>query len=294
MRMIQRLLSMLAGRLAGIKNRRIAEGCMRLFCKYFNIDLTDVLNTDFSDYPDFNAFFIRQLKPDARPIDNNKSAVISPVDGTLLTFGEATSQTILQIKNQPINLNHLLGHSLERTEWFENGYYLNFYLAPHNYHRVHMPLSGILKQMIYIPGHLFSVNPKKFKKTQKIFTRNERLVCIFETNDGPMAVILIGAMLVGGIKTVWHGLVNADHQDKVREWHYPNPKTPEVKLSKGDELGLFQYGSSVVILLPKGNFKFEESLKINTEIKMGQALIKKQQSNKIIHKEQDDGQAINH
>ena len=239
------------------------------FVKRYGVDLSLALKEDLKDYLDFNHFFTRALKPSVRPIAPELDVIVSPVDGSLSKFGTIKGQDLLQAKGAYFTLNDLLGRQSNLPS-FEEGHYATFYLSPKDYHRVHLPFAGTLTQTIYIPGKLFSVNPVSAENIPQLFARNERLVCLFETELGPMAVILIGAMLVGKIETVW-GLV--ERSRKVLRRHYEGQERRHFE--KGAELGRFLMGSSVIVLFPKNTLAFLSAQKEQACVHMGAALAKR-------------------
>ncbi|MEN9917476.1 MAG: phosphatidylserine decarboxylase proenzyme, partial [Pseudomonadota bacterium] len=188
-------------------------------------------------YINFNDFFTRSLKPEKRPISNHTSDIISPVDGTISQIGDIKENQLIQAKKINYNLQALLGGSAQLATQFQNGRFATFYLAPQDYHRVHMPYSGELKEMIYVPGRLFSVDKDTATDLPNLFVRNERVITLFSTPIGAMAVILVGAMLVGGINTAWEGTIAPASKRHIYHWHYLDNK---ISLVKGQELGQFQ------------------------------------------------------
>lgn len=215
------------------------------------------------DYSDFNNFFTRALKPEARPIVKDPNAIASPVDGTVSQIGCIQEDSLIQAKGFHFSLQGLLGGAPRIAKQFENGYFSTIYLSPKDYHRVHMPIRGTLTHSIYIPGKLFSVNPLTTSTVPSLFSRNERLVCLFETEVGPMAVILVGAMLVASINTTWR---TASVSTTVTTSLPPYP----VVLERGAELGHFKLGSTVIVLFPKDTIKWESMIKEGSSVQMGQ------------------------
>lgn len=256
------LLSKLANRLATTKNKLIKNTLIKLFIKKFEVDLSQNELQDPRQYPDFNSFFTRKLSSTARPVlsQANQKTIISPVDGTVLTLGAIQPNNLYQAKNKNYTLTSLLA-SNDLAELFQNGSYITQYLAPKDYHRVHMPYSGLLQQMIYVPGQLFSVNPVSCAAIDNIFALNERVICLFKTDFGHMAVILVGAMLVGSMATSWHGVItppHSKHPHKIKTWNYANNPSP-IEIKKADELGYFQMGSTVICL-------FSNKLDLNNKL----------------------------
>ncbi len=220
-------------------------------------------------YPTYNDFFGRQLKPECRPIDTAPDSIVSPADGSIAQIGKIAEEKILQAKNHNYSLSTLLGNDNSLAATFINGSFATIYLAPKDYHRVHMPLAGKLTAMMHVPGKLYSVSPTTADNIPDLFAKNERVVTIFNTEFGPMAVILVGAMIVGSIETVWHGVVTPPHRAGIRKWEYAEQN---INLAKGDELGRFKLGSTVILLLPKGLSTWDGELKIDSTIQMGRKL----------------------
>ena len=257
----QHLLSKLMFRFARIENVWIKNTFTRWFINKYQVNLAEAESDSISDYAHFNDFFTRALKPHARPI--SESSIISPVDGVLSQAGQIKNSQILQAKGHYYSISQLLaGESLE------NGYFATIYLAPKNYHRIHMPLDGKLVSMRYVPGNLFSVNPKTVNKVNGVFARNERLVCLFDTVFGRVAFVLVGAIFVGSMETSWQGQVTPPYGKEVKVYDYIEK---EFELFKGDELGRFNMGSTVIMLLPETAPVLK--LQSGQDLKMGQSLI---------------------
>lgn len=239
---------------------------IRTFVKRYGVDLSIAQYENINDYPTFNDFFIRKLKPHIRPIAKENNAVISPVDGTVSQIGNIQENILFQAKSFYFSLASLLGNTLHIAHLFQHGTYATFYLAPKDYHRVHMPIDGRLTKTIFIPGKLFSVNPYNTQHVPELFARNERLVCLFDTKIGPMAIILVGAMIVGSINTAWQ---TAPHiHPKITEQSFAH----EVFLKKGDELGYFKVGSTVITLFPANAISWDKSLTCHASVLMGEAI----------------------
>jgi phosphatidylserine decarboxylase len=263
-------LSRLAGWLASSQCKPWKNGLIKWFIHQYQVDMSTAEISDYRKFSSFNDFFIRKLRPDARPIVQQKHAIVCPVDGIISQFGHIENSTLVQAKGKSYTLSSLLAAKQNLVQQFEDGYYATLYLAPHNYHRIHMPLDGICEKMIYVPGKLFSVNQSSALVVDKLFARNERVICLFKTNYGPMAVILIGAMVVASINTKWHGDVTPPRLKQIYEWSYD--KDNIISLKAGEELGYFKLGSSVILLFPKDSLAWEQSLRANDEIQFGQYL----------------------
>jgi phosphatidylserine decarboxylase len=258
----QHALSQLAGKLAENKTPWLKNFLIQQFIKHYQIDLTEARIENPEEFDNFNNFFIRQLKPDARPI----AMAEHDADGTLSQIGTIKEGQLLQAKQFYFDLNSLLGNQKELTTTFLNGEFATIYLAPHNYHRVHMPLTGTLRQSIYIPGKLFSVNRMTTELVPQLFARNERLITLFDTVAGPMIVILVGALLVGSIQTVWmHEPIR--HTEMIIEI-----PASLLTLEKGAELGHFKMGSTVIVLFAKNHIAWSSHLQSESFVEVGQVL----------------------
>jgi phosphatidylserine decarboxylase len=250
--------------LANSKNTKLKNYLIRYFLGKYTIDMREAQIEDPYAYASFNDFFTRALKDGARPINAEQNIIASPADGTIAQLGRIDQQQMLQAKGMYFNLSSLLGNDAELTQRFTDGHFATVYLAPHNYHRVHMPLAGKLIQSIYIPGRLFSVNRMTSQLIPNLYARNERLVLVFETQHGPMAVILVGALIVGSIQTVWMNSPIRSHQIE------NSAPSRDIVLEKGAELGHFQLGSTVIVLLSAPNLSWMG--KADASILTGQSL----------------------
>jgi phosphatidylserine decarboxylase len=266
----QHLLSRLVGRLAASEIPWLKNSLIDMFRRHFNVDMTEALEEDPHVYPSFNAFFTRALKPDARPLDTDPQALLCPADGAISQIGALGGDTILQAKGQYYSAQQLLGGDAALAAPFAGGHFATIYLSPRDYHRVHMPLAGRLVRTLYVPGDLFSVNQTTAENVPNLFARNERLVCLFETAAGPMAVVLVGAMIVAGIDTVWAGPV-APLGRRVIDTDFASPPAP-VALARGAELGRFRLGSTVILLLPNGSVEWRPDAIAGSAVRMGSAL----------------------
>ncbi|MCM2132096.1 archaetidylserine decarboxylase [Larsenimonas sp. GH3-8] len=257
------LISRLAGHLADCSTPWLKNALIRQFIKTFDVDMREAAHEDPEAYRTFNEFFTRPLKHDARPIG---AGVVSPADGLLSQYGAIDNGDLIQAKGHTYSVQSLLGGNRNEAATYARGQFATIYLSPRDYHRVHMPFAGRLVSTRYVPGRIFSVNQATAREVPGLFARNERLVCHFETEAGPMAVVLIGAMIVAGIETVWSGQVT------------PGAKSPQttrfddtITLEAGDELGRFKLGSSVVICLPEG-VAFHSDVDTGQMLRMGQSL----------------------
>lgn len=239
------------------------------FVKRYAVNMNEAIQPDPFAYATYNKFFTRLLKPECRPIDNNPKSIVSPADGAIAQIGKINSNKILQAKGHEYSVQDLLANDISATQ-FVGGNFVTVYLSPKDYHRVHMPLSGRLQKMIYIPGKLFSVNTHAAENIPNVFARNERVVCLFETQAGPMAVILVGAMIVGSIETVWAGKITPPHSKKIQTWHYENQ--PAIEIAKGMEMGLFKLGSTAIVLFAPDATIWNQATTNDMVIKMGHGI----------------------
>jgi phosphatidylserine decarboxylase len=237
----------------------------RWFAKAYGVDMTEAANTDLESYATFNEFFTRELKVGARPIAAGARTLISPADGVLTEHGPIEGGHLYQAKGSAYTLAELLGDTGAAVEALEGGRYFTIYLAPHNYHRVHAPLDARLARTRYIPGARFSVSRATAAAIPRLFCRNERVVCWFETDLGPMIVVLVGALNVSSISTFAHGEIASG---AARDW----PEQPPLPVARGAEIGRFNMGSTVVVLLGRDNFRFSSDLSDGLAVRMGQAL----------------------
>ena len=240
---------------------------IRRFVAKYQVNMAEALNPDISSYASFNDFFTRALQPGARPLAS--ADWVCPVDGAVSQFGGMEGQQIFQAKGHRYSATALVGGDATLAARFEGGSFACLYLSPKDYHRIHMPCKGRLMQMIYVPGDLFSVNPTTAQGVPGLFARNERVVCVFESAHGPFVMVLVGATIVGSMATVWHGLVNPPRLPSIKTWQY-NDKM--VELQRGDEMGRFLLGSTVVMLFPKAPLAFSPLWAPGQAIQMGEAM----------------------
>lgn len=242
----QHWLSGLVYRLMRVRNRTVKNLLIRLVGSAVGVDWSEARLTSTDDYTCFNDFFTRELKPGARPLDPNSDALASPCDGKISEAGYLEGGKILQAKGIHYELSALLGGDPLALE-LSGGAFCTIYLSPKDYHRVHMPLDGRLLRMLHVPGRLFSVAPYTVRNIPNLFARNERIVTLFDTPRGPFAQVLVGAMLVGSMSTVWAGQVTPDRQAAVRQWDYSGQ---DIRLARGEEMGRFNMGSTVILVMP--------------------------------------------
>lgn len=246
-----------------------SERVIRWFVKHYKVDLSEALIEEPNRYPTFNAFFTRELKPESRPITTNPQHVACPADGTISAIGHIEKGQIFQAKGKKYTLIELLGCEETDSIQFSHGSFATIYLSPRNYHRVHMPQSGCLRSQTHIPGRLFSVAPHTVRCVPRLFARNERLVCQFDTSIGAMAMVLVGAINVAAIETVWAGVVTPPAGKKIKHITYPDSSAQS--LAKGDEMGRFNMGSTVILLFEK-KVNWLTPLRTGISVKMGQAI----------------------
>jgi phosphatidylserine decarboxylase len=263
----KKALTAFAGWVAGARGGAATTALIRWFVKRYNVNMAEAANPDITSYPTFNAFFTRPLKPGARPLA--AADFICPVDGAISQFGLIEKGQIFQAKGHSYSTTALVGGDSTLAAEFDNGSFATLYLSPRDYHRIHMPCAGVLRRMIYVPGDLFSVNPTTARGVPGLFARNERVVCVFDSERGPWVMTLVGATIVGSMATVWHGQVNPPRLPQVTEWHYD---PGQVSLQQGDELGRFLLGSTVVMLFPKDTLQFTPTWAPAKAIVLGEAM----------------------
>ncbi|SEA06370.1 archaetidylserine decarboxylase [Alkalimonas amylolytica] len=250
------LISRLVGYLAAARLGFFSHMLIKLFIKAYKIDMTEAKYEQARDYRSFNEFFTRPLKDGIRPLAEAADIIAHPVDGTISQLGAITDGKLVQAKKHNYSLQTLLGGEAETAAPFLGGQFATIYLAPKDYHRIHMPVSGILREMIYVPGDLFSVNPLTADNVPNLFARNERVVTIFDTELGPMALVLVGATIVASIETVWAGTITPPTGKTVHRWQYPATGPTAVRLEKGAEMGRFKLGSTVVLAFAPEQLEF--------------------------------------
>ena len=265
----QKLLSRLVMAATRWRLRPWKDLLIRTIARVYRVDLSEAASTELADYPHFNAFFTRALKPGARPLDPDPAAVLMPADGHVSQCGRIDGDRIFQAKGHDYTAESLLGDATAAVA-FRDGVFATIYLSPRDYHRVHLPLAGRLRETRHVPGRLFSVSPRTVDEVPGLFARNERLVCLFDTDYGPLAVVLVGAMLVSGVETVWGG-VEIPPYAKTMVTRDFRGVSPAVALSRGAEIGRFNMGSTVIILMPKG-FSLSGTLAAGHPVRMGQRL----------------------
>ncbi len=265
----QHVLSRLTGWLADTEIEWLKNVLIKLFASHFKVNMSEAAQPELEAYNSFNTFFTRALQAGARPIDDDVSLITCPADGAISQLGKIENGRVFQAKGRSYSAAELLADA-DRATVFENGQFATIYLSPRDCHRVHMPIAGELSAQTYVPGNLYSVNQATAERVDRLFARNERLVCYFDTELGPMAMVLVGAMIVAGIETVWSGQVAPPGKD---------PKTIDfkhapagVKLAKGEEMGRFKLGSTVILLFPENSIAWKDNYAANTPTRLGEAL----------------------
>jgi phosphatidylserine decarboxylase len=264
----QPMLTRLVGKIAASQKPWLKQQFIDRFIKAYGVNMQEALQEDPRQYRCFNDFFTRALKPGARPLPASAAAVLCPADGVVSAIGNLNEDTMIQAKGKTYSATALLGGDALRAERFHDGTFATVYLSPKDYHRVHSPLAGTLREMIYVPGKLYSVNQTTADHIDNLFAVNERVVCIFDTAHGPMAVVLVGAMIVAAIETVWAGRV-APGFDGITVKSY---KPQQVQISKGGEIGRFLLGSTAIILFGPGMVQWQLDLSQGPGVRMGQQL----------------------
>ena len=261
-------LTTFAGRVAGARGGSMTTRLIRWFVGKYGVDMSEAANPDLGSYKSFNDFFTRPLKAGARPLA--AADFVCPVDGAISQFGAINDHHIVQAKGHRFSTTELVGGDNALAAEFRNGSFANLYLSPKDYHRLHMPCDGKLTRMIYVPGALFSVNPITARGVPKLFARNERVVCVFESPEyGPFLMVLVGATIVGSMATVWHGIVNPKRTTKMSEWTYADQS---IVLKKGEEMGRFLLGSTIVMLFRLDTIAFNPDWAPERPVRLGELM----------------------
>ena len=263
-----RLLSSLARSLAYSTRPGTKQWLIDTVTRKFGVDLSEAAEPDPTAYPSFNAFFTRALKPGARVADADPRALLMPADGRISQCGDIVDGRIFQAKGQSFTAAELLGSEADAAP-FADGSYATVYLSPRDYHRVHMPWTGTLRETVHVPGRLFSVGTDAVASVPRLFARNERLVCHFDTEFGPMASVMVGALLVSGVETVWSGVEIPAYGDRITRKDY---RGKGIELERFAEMARFNYGSTVIVLLPRGVAALDPALKAESPVRLGQRL----------------------
>ena len=266
-------LTVFAGRVARWRGGRFTHALVRWFVRRYGVNMAEAANADIGTYASFNEFFTRPLKPGVRPLAG--AAFVCPVDGAISQHGPIRADQIFQAKGHSYSVLALVGGDKELAAQFIDGAFATIYLSPKDYHRIHMPAAARLRRMIHVPGDLFSVNPATAQGVPGLFARNERVVCVFDMPCGPsgetrpFVQVLVGATIVGSMATVWHGVVNPPRPGTVRDWRYDDKA---VVLDRGEEMGSFLLGSTVVLLWPKDTIAFNPAWAPARGVRMGEAM----------------------
>jgi phosphatidylserine decarboxylase len=268
--MPKRAMTALAGQIANADAGRITTFIIRRFVAHYDVNMEEAVNPDIHSYRTFNDFFTRALLAEKRPIA--EADYICPADGIVSQVGIISGDEIFQAKGHNYSTTALVGGDKELAAHFYEGNFATVYLSPKDYHRVHMPFTGRLVRMVHVPGSLFSVNPLTVRGVPGLFARNERVICVFESDEGPFVMVLVGATIVGSISTVWHGVVNPPRSGEVRQWQYGGPDSRNVALEKGEEMGRFQLGSTVIMLFPKNKLIFNPFWKPGRKVRFGEMM----------------------
>ena len=267
--MPKHFISRMVGKLAAAKAGGLTTALIKLFIKQYKIDMSEAKYPDPAHYKTFNEFFTRPLKEGIRPLAEESDIIAHPVDGAISQLGDVVDGQIIQAKGHDYSLQALLGGKEEDTAPFLGGKFATIYLAPKDYHRIHMPVDGTLSKMIYVPGDLFSVNPLTAQNVPNLFARNERVVAIFETEIGPLAMVLVGATIVASIETIWAGTVTPPAGKDVFSWNYPTEGDNAITLKKGEEMGRFKLGSTVILAWGANQAEFLSDQHPETVTRMG-------------------------
>jgi phosphatidylserine decarboxylase len=263
----KKLLTVLMGKLASLRGGAFTHALIRRFVAHYRVDMQEAADPRIESYPSFNEFFTRPLREGARPI--SAAPFVCPVDAAISQFGPIDGDQLFQAKGHSYSTRALVGGDAELARRFDHGHFATLYLAPKDYHRIHMPCDGRLKRMVYVPGDLFSVNPLTARHVPGLFARNERVVCEFECAHGSMVMVLVGATIVGSMATVWHGVVNPPRTREPREWRYDDQ---QVVLAKGAEMGRFLLGSTVILLFPANVLTFTPDWAPSKPVRLGEAM----------------------
>jgi phosphatidylserine decarboxylase len=264
----KKAITQLAGRVAGAQGGAYTTSLIRWFVAKYGVNMAEAANPDIASYSSFNEFFTRPLREGARPLAD--TAFVCPVDGAISQFGDIDDHQIFQAKGHDFTTTALVGGDAALAAQFQHGHFANLYLSPKDYHRLHMPCDGQLTRMIYVPGALFSVNPTTARGIPGLFARNERVVCVFESEQhGPFVMVLVGATIVGSMATVWHGVVNPPRAPKITEWTYTDRA---IVLRKGEEMGRFLLGSTIVMLFRKDAIAFNPAWAPEKPVRLGEMM----------------------
>jgi len=242
------------------------------FIRHYQVDMQIAEQSDPRSYRNFNEFFTRSLLSSERPVDASPVSIVSPVDGSVSQLGRIDGDTILQAKGKYFSLHSLLANDKDTSDQFVGGGFATIYLSPRDYHRIHIPVDARLIKMTYVPGDLFSVNEATSKAVDRLFARNERLICLFETQFGLLATILVGAIFVGSMETVWQGEITPVRPRRLRVWNYGPASNSQTNFNKGEEIARFNMGSTVILLFEPERMAWSEPLQSGSKVRMGQLI----------------------
>ncbi len=268
----QHFCSSLMYRLTRCTQPLIKDSFIRHFIDLYKVDMSIAQQADPSAYACFNEFFTRSLTPEARPFADNEQTLLCPVDGAVSQVGPIHEGKLLQAKGKDYSLLELLANDESISAEFSGGEFATLYLSPRDYHRIHMPIDARLRKMIYVPGKLFGVNQLTARVVDGLFARNERVIALFDTELGPMAMLLVGAIFVGSMETVWEGMITPCEESQIRVWDYSDK---DIRLKRGDEMGRFNMGSTVIMLFPQNSIQWDTGIQAEASIQMGQAMADK-------------------
>jgi phosphatidylserine decarboxylase len=267
----KKALTQFGGLVAGSAMGGVTTAIIRWFIAKYGVNMQEAADPNPANYPTFNAFFTRALAANARPLAH--ATWVCPVDGTISQFGAVEQGQLFQAKGHHYSAQALVGGDAALAAQFDGGHFACIYLSPKDYHRIHMPCAGTLRRMVYVPGDLFSVNPVTARGVPGLFARNERVVCVFDTAQGPFVNVLVGATIVGSMFTPWHGVINPPRRPRVTQWDYPaSGEAGAIELAQGAEMGRFLLGSTVVMLWPKQSFSFNADWQPAGAVRMGEAM----------------------
>lgn len=255
--------------LAFCENEKVKNMLIKNFGKHYKINTKEAVSRNLKRYPHFNSFYTRKLKADARSITDLENGIACPVDGIVTQAGIIKEGDIIQAKGKNYSVSSLLGADNQNINSFEKGIFTTLYLSPKDYHRVHMPFNGTLSETVHIPGRLFNIVPSLIERRPSLYAKNERVISFFDTELGPMALVMVGSIFSSSIETVWDGVITPPFSSEIRHWNYPyNPP----KVNKGDEVGHFNLGSTVILLFANNKISWEKDLIIGKTVKMGELI----------------------
>ena len=262
-------LSQMMSKLTHCENKAFKNLFIKQIIRHYGVNMDEALEQDIDAYTSFNHFFTRKLKPGARPLSTERNAILCPADGAVSQAGDITDGQIFQAKGKSFTATDLLGGDAARAKPFNNGVFTTIYLSPKDYHRLHMPLTGTLTEMVHIPGRLFSVNAATTNSVPGLFARNERVAAIFDTEIGPMALVLVGAIFVSSVETVWHGVVTPPSITEVQRWQYRDD-APTLQI--GAEMGRFNMGSTIIVLFGRNKAEWDAEFKAGKTVRLGELI----------------------